>query len=83
MPTELVFLGPRQVGFREFEEPAQLGPREIYVRTLFSGISHGTEMNVYRGTCPEYHMGYTEGLYVEGEPQPVFDIYLPLVFRGP
>jgi len=68
MPTELVFLGPRQVGFREFEEPAQLGPREISVRTLFSGISHGTEMNVYRGTCPEYHMGYAEGLYVEGEP---------------
>ena len=68
MPTELVFLGPRRVGFREFEEPADLGQREIYVQTLFSGISHGTEMNVYRGTCPEYTMSYVEGLYREGEP---------------
>jgi 2-desacetyl-2-hydroxyethyl bacteriochlorophyllide A dehydrogenase len=68
MPTELVFLGPRRVGFREFEDPAQLGPREIYVRTLFSGISHGTEMNVYRGTCPEFHMSCGKGLYGEGPP---------------
>ena len=68
MPTELVFLGPRSIGFREFEEPAQLGPREVYVRTLFSGISHGTEMNVYRGTCPEFHKSCVEGLYGAGEP---------------
>lgn len=68
MPTELVFLGPRRIGFREFEEPARLGPREVYVRTLFSGISHGTEMNVYRGTCPEYTMSYVDGLYRAGEP---------------
>ena len=68
MPTELVFLGPQRVGFREVEEPMQLGPREVHVRTLYSGISHGTEMNVYRGTCPEYRMSYKNGLYMEGDP---------------
>jgi hypothetical protein len=68
MPTELVFLGPRSASFREFEGPAQLGPREIHVRMLFSGISHGTEMNVYRGTCPKFRMSCVKGLYGEGPP---------------
>lgn len=68
MPSELVFLGPRRVGFRQFEEPSTLAPREILVRTLFSGISHGTEMNVYRGTSPEFHKSCVEGLYMEGTP---------------
>ena len=30
--------------------PPGLGPREIRVRALVSGISHGTELNLYRGT---------------------------------
>jgi threonine dehydrogenase-like Zn-dependent dehydrogenase len=32
------------------EEPSRLGPREIRVRALLSGISHGTELSLYRGT---------------------------------
>jgi len=51
MGKRLVFLGPRSVGFEQYPEP-QLGVNEIRVETLYSGISHGTEMNVYRGTAP-------------------------------
>jgi threonine dehydrogenase-like Zn-dependent dehydrogenase len=32
------------------EDARGLAPREIRVRTLVSGISHGTELNLYRGT---------------------------------
>jgi threonine dehydrogenase-like Zn-dependent dehydrogenase len=34
------------------EDAAGLGPREIRVRALVSGISHGTELSNYRGTSP-------------------------------
>ncbi len=68
MATELVFLGPRQLGFREQEPLPDLGPRDILLRTLYSGISHGTEMNIYRGTAPAFHKSYEDGLFSEGEP---------------
>jgi threonine dehydrogenase-like Zn-dependent dehydrogenase len=42
---------PRQITLVE-DEIAAPGPREIGVRSLYSGISHGTEMNVYRGSAP-------------------------------
>lgn len=48
MPTLIVFTKPRHVEFRD--EPAQsLEAEKARVRTLYSGISHGTEMNIYRG----------------------------------
>src|SRR3712207_7203347 len=40
---------PRTVRLRN-EDAAPLAPREIRVRALLSGISHGTELNLYRGT---------------------------------
>jgi threonine dehydrogenase-like Zn-dependent dehydrogenase len=49
----LVITGPRELDFLEVPLPA-LGPEDIRVETLFSGISHGTEMNVYRGTAPQW-----------------------------
>jgi 2-desacetyl-2-hydroxyethyl bacteriochlorophyllide A dehydrogenase len=47
----VTFEGPKEVGIREYEEPA-LGPREVRLRTLYSGISAGTEMTAYRGSNP-------------------------------
>jgi 2-desacetyl-2-hydroxyethyl bacteriochlorophyllide A dehydrogenase len=41
--------GPRTLRLRDEEAP-DLAPREIRVRALVSGISHGTELNLYRGT---------------------------------
>ncbi len=42
---------PRVVGIRTYPTPA-VGPGEARVRTLYSGISAGTEMATYRGTNP-------------------------------
>lgn len=47
----LVFNAPRQCAYETTEEVA-LRPDEIRIRTLFSGLSAGTEMTYYRGTNP-------------------------------
>jgi 2-desacetyl-2-hydroxyethyl bacteriochlorophyllide A dehydrogenase len=51
----VVLTGPRQVVVRDVEV-ADPGPGEVRVETMFSGISAGTEMNVYRGRAPQWHM---------------------------
>ena len=43
--------GPRQITVVE-DELAEPGAGEVAIRSLYSGISHGTEMNVYRGDAP-------------------------------
>jgi threonine dehydrogenase-like Zn-dependent dehydrogenase len=45
----LMLDGPRTLRLRD-EEPPPVGPRDVRVRALVSGISHGTELNLYRGT---------------------------------
>jgi 2-desacetyl-2-hydroxyethyl bacteriochlorophyllide A dehydrogenase len=45
----LVLEGPRELRVRD-EEVVGLAPRDIRVRALLSGISHGTELNLYPGT---------------------------------
>lgn len=49
MARALMLEGPRTLRLRDQEAP-DLAPREIRVRSLVSGISHGTELNLYRGT---------------------------------
>jgi len=66
MPKELVFLGRRKIGFREYQD-RPIKDNEIKVETLYSGISHGTEMNIYRGTAPQFHKSVRDGLFQEGE----------------
>lgn len=51
MGTVLVFKGPRTIEFEQ-EEDRALAPHEVRLRTLFSGISAGTELTGYRGTNP-------------------------------
>ena len=51
MGRMVTFEGPKEVGIREYEEPS-LGPKEVRLRTLYSGISAGTEMTAYRGSNP-------------------------------
>lgn len=48
---ELWFVAPRTVELRRTELPLP-GPGEILVRGLYSGISQGTEMLLYRGQGP-------------------------------
>lgn len=49
----LYFTGPRQVEVRE-EALADPGPGEVLIEAIASGISAGTEMNVYRGLAPQW-----------------------------
>jgi threonine dehydrogenase-like Zn-dependent dehydrogenase len=51
MVRALTLVGPRQLEIRE-EPSATLGPGQARLRSLVSGISHGTELNLYRGTSP-------------------------------
>lgn len=49
MPKEFRVTAPRKIEFREYEEPP-LGAGEVRIKSIMSGISHGTELNLYRGT---------------------------------
>lgn len=51
MPREFVLVAPRQIEFQDYAEPP-LGPGEVRVRSIVSGIKHGTEMALYSGTTP-------------------------------
>lgn len=51
MTKTLAFTRPRQVGYETTDDPP-LNPDEVRLKTLFSGISAGTEMSAYRGTSP-------------------------------
>jgi 2-desacetyl-2-hydroxyethyl bacteriochlorophyllide A dehydrogenase len=64
----VTFEGPMKVGIREYEEPA-LGPGEVRLRTLYSGISAGTEMTAYKGSNPYLTKRWEpeRRLFIEGE----------------
>jgi 2-desacetyl-2-hydroxyethyl bacteriochlorophyllide A dehydrogenase len=51
MPQVVRFAAPYAVEVAEFPS-SSLQPGQVRVRTLFSGISAGTEMTAYRGTNP-------------------------------
>jgi threonine dehydrogenase-like Zn-dependent dehydrogenase len=51
MSQLFVFNAPRSGGFQTLEDPP-LKPNEVRIRTLFSGISAGTELTFWRGTNP-------------------------------
>ncbi len=51
MPAAYYLVAPRTFELREYEEPP-LGPREARLQSVLSGISHGTELNLYRGSAP-------------------------------
>ena len=48
MSQALYITGPRKIEIRS-EPEGEPGPRQARVKMLYSGISHGTEMNVYSG----------------------------------
>lgn len=53
MEKAIFINGTRSICFKEIEI-GNIKPNQIRIRTLFSGISHGTEMNEYRGDSPSY-----------------------------
>ena len=64
----LVLTAPRALAFEPIEEAA-LAEDEVRIRTLFSGISAGTELTQYRGTNPYMHRRWDEDrrLFVDSE----------------
>jgi threonine dehydrogenase-like Zn-dependent dehydrogenase len=54
MAEALTFIAPRQVTFTHLED-RPLRPREVRVKTLYSGISAGTELTHYRGSNVYIH----------------------------
>ena len=67
MGQVVTFEGPREVGIREYEERS-LRPNEVRLRTLYSGISAGTELTAYRGSNPYLSKRWEEKrrLFLEG-----------------
>ena len=53
------FEGPRQATIATYDEP-ELGPGEVRLRTLYSGISAGTELTAYRGSNPYLTKNWNE-----------------------
>lgn len=52
--VSVAFTSPRTVGFLQ-EEDRALAAGEVRLRTLYSGISAGTELTAYRGSNPYLH----------------------------
>src|SRR4051812_32112079 len=68
MATVVTFTGPRAVRLTDHAD-APLGPREVRVQTLYSGISAGTELTAYRGSNPYLAKRWDpeRRLFVQGE----------------
>ena len=68
MGRVVTFDKPLEVSVREYED-LPLGPNEVRLKTLYSGISAGTEMTAYRGSNPYLAKRWEEEsrLFVKGE----------------
>lgn len=68
MGRVVVFTQPRTIGFDTYED-RPLAATEVRLRTLYSGISAGTELTAYRGTNPYIHKKWEQDrrLFVEAE----------------
>jgi len=51
MPLELIVTEPRHIGYAEYADREPVGS-EVLIETRVSGLKHGTELNMYRGTLP-------------------------------
>jgi threonine dehydrogenase-like Zn-dependent dehydrogenase len=68
MGRALVFSAPRTVGYEDYPDDP-LPPDGVRIKTLFSGISAGTELTQYRGTNPYLHKRWDANtrLFLPGE----------------
>lgn len=69
MPITVSIAQPRQATITEYpNEP--LRPHQVRIRTLYSGISAGTELSMYRGTASLMARRWDDSLklFTEGEP---------------
>jgi 2-desacetyl-2-hydroxyethyl bacteriochlorophyllide A dehydrogenase len=57
--SALVLQAPRELAFEPLDA-MPLAPSEVRIRTLYSGISAGTELSQYRGTNPFMHRRFDD-----------------------
>lgn len=64
----MMYEGPRQLKVIDAPD-LPMGPGQVRIKTLYSGVSHGTEMNVYRGAAPFFRrkMDRATRLFVPAE----------------
>jgi 2-desacetyl-2-hydroxyethyl bacteriochlorophyllide A dehydrogenase len=64
----LYFTGPRELAIRD-EPLRDLGPNDVLIEGIVSGISAGTELNVFRGHAPQWRqrMDSTTRLFAEAD----------------
>jgi len=51
MPYELLLTEPRAIRLARYDDPP-LGPDQVRAEAIVSGVSHGTELALYRGISP-------------------------------
>ena len=75
MNHALVLAGIRQLQFEPLPQ-RDLAPDEVRIRTLYSGISAGTELSQYRGTSPymSRHWDIARRVFRDGEPSWSFPV---------
>ncbi len=62
MHTQVEFVAPREAELRKAPTP-EPGPGQVLLKIIHSGISHGTEMNAYRGMVPGRTKVVRDGLF--------------------
>ncbi|MCD6291037.1 MAG: zinc-binding dehydrogenase [Anaerolineae bacterium] len=83
MPRELLLRAPREIILRSYKEPP-LQPNEVRARAILSGISHGTELNLYRGTSPFHEKQFDPDLrlFVPSREEPTYPMRLGYEWVG-
>lgn len=78
MGKVVTFFGPKNVGITEYED-RKIQPNEVRLKTLFSGISAGTELTHYRGSNVYLHKFWkdTDRLFLtsDGATSKTYPIY--------
>jgi threonine dehydrogenase-like Zn-dependent dehydrogenase len=53
MPRRLILAGLGDLVFEHYEDEV-VGPREVLLESVWSGVSAGTELQIYKGTAPRF-----------------------------
>jgi 2-desacetyl-2-hydroxyethyl bacteriochlorophyllide A dehydrogenase len=83
MPQELLLEGPRDLRLRSYDE-APLKSNQVRAQAIVSGISHGTELNLYRGTSPFHTRRFDPDLrlFVAADNRPTYPMKLGYEWVG-
>ncbi|MBD3254695.1 MAG: zinc-binding dehydrogenase [Candidatus Lokiarchaeota archaeon] len=67
-PIELVVKEPNEIDYKSYRE-RRLKPNQVRAEAFVSGISHGTELNLFKGTAPFYDKIFDmkNRLFLKGE----------------